>query len=978
MIVEDAPAGHDTAPARRDTSNLTLALTIGYVRARLGDAGVTSLLLTAGEERSLSDLCNEARWSTQDQKIALFEAAAELLDDPEVARQIGETVLEQQTGTAVRMVLRTVGSPAALCRSVAKAGAKFSSNYTCEAISVGREEAVISNRLHDGYQPHQMDCDYTAGLMSQIPGIFGLPLAVVSHEECQVHGAPACIYNLRWRARYRLPWRAARAHTEHLTEQLRLLSERHESLQSTVVDLISPAGVDTVLARITRRAADAVRAQRFVLALTHEDAEPTVHHDGMSHDEALRIAREVLIPTPDDHGGSRLIVDVASARHAYGRLAALYAPGHTFFAEERQLLTTYARQAAVALDAATALDEARHRGETAQTLLDLAQALAQTTTTDEVAQRLAEAVPAVTGAEHASVLLWEPDERRLTVRARSNAERATAARATPQTITAGDTPALAQFLGSLEPQHIQRRTSTDPYLIDWMEKGGMEEALVVPILNDGVLVGAISAHRSPDSPPLIDPRLLAARLAGLADQASLAFAKVRLLEQERDSVRRLELEEGRIKHLAYHDALTGLPNGRMFGEALDAGLVAAAAAHTSLAVLFCDLDRFKTVNDSLGHAQGDQLLRLAAARLSGCTREGDVLARLGGDEFTVLVSDLVNDEEAVAVGERILDALRKPFVVDGQELFLSVSVGTALFPDDGADADTLMKNADAAMYRAKAAGRDAQIRYKPVMNARARHLLALEADLHNALARGELEVHYQPELDVHGRIVAVEALARWPHPDLGWIPPNEFIPLAEQSGLILALDEWVLNEACGEARAWQDLGCPPIRVAVNLSAHQFSRLSLPGLVRSALTAADLSPDLLELELTETAAMGNPERVAVVLQELTQLGVHLAVDDYGTGYSICGHLKDFPIGRLKIDQSFVAGLPLDLYDCAIVSSTISLAHSIGMEVTAEGVETQEQADFLIARGCDLLQGFLFARPMPADQLVLQLEAQLAVS
>jgi diguanylate cyclase (GGDEF)-like protein len=477
---------------------------------------------------------------------------------------------------------------------------------------------------------------------------------------------------------------------------------------------------------------------------------------------------------------------------------------------------------------------------------------------------------------------------------------------------------------------------------------------------------------------LIDPRLLADRLAGLADQASLAFSKVRLLEQERDSVRRLELEEGRIKHLAYHDALTGLPNGRMFGETLDAALVSAAANGSSLAVLFCDLDRFKTVNDSFGHAQGDQLLRLAAARLSGCTRQGDLVARLGGDEFTVLLSDLKDDDEAVAVGERILDGLRQPFVVDGQELFLSVSVGSAFYPEDGEDADALLKNADVAMYRAKAAGRNSQVRYMPAMNARARDLLALETDLHNALARGELQVHYQPVLDATRRIVGVEALARWPHPELGWIPPSDFIPLAEESGLILALDEWVLNEACRQAKTWQDLGFPSLRVAVNLSAHQFSRPSLPDVVSSALAAAALAPELLELELTETAAMGQPDRVAVVLQELTKLGVHLAIDDYGTGYSICGHLKDFPISRLKIDRSFVAGLPLDRYDCAIVSSTISLAHSIGIEVTAEGVEDTAQADFLLALGCDLLQGYLFAKPMPADQLNRQLEAQFAVS
>ena len=312
------------APGERDSSNLTMALIIGYVRHHGGEAAVEALLETAGETRPMAELLNEGRWSSYEQKIRLFEAAIKVLGDPDAPRRIGAGVLEQQTGTAIRLMLRALGSPASVCRSVARASAKFSTNYTCQAVSVGRDGAVISNRLHDGYVPNIVDCLYTVGLLSQIPALFGLEPAEVLHEECQVRGAPACIYTLKWRARIRLPWARRKAKIAYLEEELRLLSERHEELHSSIVDLVSPADVDTVLDRITRRAAGAVRAQRFLLALCDDAGGVSVHHDGMSDDDAVRLASQVLGDEPDDGGGSRMIVDVESSRQFYGRLVALY------------------------------------------------------------------------------------------------------------------------------------------------------------------------------------------------------------------------------------------------------------------------------------------------------------------------------------------------------------------------------------------------------------------------------------------------------------------------------------------------------------------------------------------------------------------------------------------------------------------------------------------------------------------------------
>ncbi len=306
----------DPATPSRDSSNLTLALTVGYVRARAGTDAVDRLLELAGEDRPLSVLEDETGWSTQEQKVRLFEAAAEVLDDPLASRHIGETVLDQRTGASLKLLLRTLGSPAALFKSVAKASAKFSTNYTCEALTVGRREAVIVNRLHEGYEPHALDCAYTAGLLSTVPSVFGLPLATVEHEECQVRGAPACVYRLRWRPRSRLPWRAAKARHTDQADQLRVVTDRYEALQSTLADLVSPADVDTVLSRITRRAADAVRAQQFLLALVGDDGTPTLHFDGMTGEEAARLAKVVLADDRPRLGPSVLIADVASARRA--------------------------------------------------------------------------------------------------------------------------------------------------------------------------------------------------------------------------------------------------------------------------------------------------------------------------------------------------------------------------------------------------------------------------------------------------------------------------------------------------------------------------------------------------------------------------------------------------------------------------------------------------------------------------------------
>jgi len=426
--------------------------------------------------------------------------------------------------------------------------------------------------------------------------------------------------------------------------------------------------------------------------------------------------------------------------------------------------------------------------------------------------------------------------------------------------------------------------------------------------------------------------------------------------------------EETIRHLAYHDGLTGLPNRTLFEDRLTVTLAQARRKSRLAAVMFLDLDRFKVVNDTVGHAVGDSLLQSVAERLKGLVREGDTVARVGGDEFTVLLPEVGQVEDAVEVADRILETLRQPWRLNGHEFHITTSIGIAMCPGDGDDAESLLRNADTAMYRAKDRGRDNYKLYAPAMNSRIAERLALENSLRHALERGEFVVHYQPQVNIEaGRIVGVEALVRWQHPERGLVSPLEFIPVAEETGLIVPLGAWVLRTACAQNRAWQDAGLPPMRMAVNLSARQFQRHDLLETVAAALEETGLSPQYLQLEITEGVAMQDVDVTLAILRELREAGVQIAIDDFGTGHSSLSYLKRFPIDVVKIDQSFVQDLTVDPNDAAIASTIIVMAHALNLKVIAEGVETAEQLAFLRERDCDEMQGFLFSRPAPAAEL-----------
>lgn len=429
-----------------------------------------------------------------------------------------------------------------------------------------------------------------------------------------------------------------------------------------------------------------------------------------------------------------------------------------------------------------------------------------------------------------------------------------------------------------------------------------------------------------------------------------------------------------IQQLAHYDSLTGLPNRMLWTLRASSALQAARRHDDTLAVLFLDLDHFKTVNDSLGHNAGDALLKAVGSRLAHCLREEDILARLGGDEFAVLLPRLQRREDAALVAQKMLDAMSGTVEIGGHVLQPSLSIGIALFPDDGQDVETLLKHADTAMYGAKSAGRNTIRHFVESMNARAIERLTIENGLRRAIERGELSLHYQPQYDVVSeRFFGVEALLRWHSAELGMVPPDRFIPIAEETGIILPLGDWVLREACAHQRAWHGTPWEDLLVAVNISAIQFNHADFAERVERILRETGADPERIELEITETAIMGSGDDVVARLNELRALGLTLSLDDFGTGYSSLGRLHRLPIARLKLDRSFVQHLPSDQDNAAIANATLSMARALKLEVIAEGIETAAQKAYLFARGCRLMQGYLYSRPLPVDELQRFLDA-----
>ncbi|MCW2681141.1 MAG: diguanylate cyclase with sensor [Frankiales bacterium] len=935
--------------ASRETSSATTRLVLEYVRERLGEDGVRAVVTAAAVPYSLEQLQDPAEWVSYDTRIRLFQQATAALQEPGAMFEVGASALRAGINPSLIALLRALGSPRQVFRSLPRAVSKFSTTSTMQMLDMGKHHATIRYELHEGYEHSRLDCLYAQGLFSVVPQIFGLPAARIVHDECESDGAPACIYHVTWARRSRLRWRS-----EVVDPELEVLREQLDALQAVASDLVSIDRVEDVLQRITERAASAVLAPGYLLAVQspHSD-ERLVFSAGVGEARAAELAEALL--AGDDLGDQAVVVDVASSRRHHGRLAALHGDGQRGLADEARMLGVYARHAAVALDLLVAVDGSRRGEERATALLGLSHRLARAETTAEVTDVVAAALPGIVGSTSAAVLLWDGAAGELRTSAAEGVEPAHHEILLSSPLRPEEFPELVEMLARRQPK-VLLLPEVGPalnFLFSAIEVG---TCLAVPLMAGTDLLGVATASWSThdDSPKDIPEQL--ARLAGVADQAATALSNARLLET--------------IKHQSLHDDLTGLPNRVLFGDRLDHALRACARG-AGVAVLFCDLDRFKQVNDVLGHAAGDELLRQVAQRLLSALRPGDSVGRLSGDEFSVLLTSVSDIETAEQVAQRVVWCFDTPFRIDGRELRVTTSVGVAVHLGPEGRADRLLRAADSAMYVAKQRGRN-QISCAGDIPALTSAGPSLEQELVHALGNDELRLHYQPILalspDAAAVVVGQEALMRWEHPRLGLLPPAAFLPLAEESSLIVEVDLWAVRRACRQAQQWAtDPERSALRCSVNLSGRTLVDPRLVPAVRSALAEFDVHPRQLCLEVVESQSLVDLPSVVSRLTELRQMGVRTALDDFGTGYSTLSWLQQLPVDRIKLDRTFITDLPSEPAGL-LIRGVLALARELGIEVAAEGVETQEQLDALQAAGCPLVQGYLLGRPAPVAAVI----------
>lgn len=668
----------------RETAGVTMRLIVEFIRARFGDAALGRVLEVAGESRPLSMLEDERVWSTYDQKVALFAAAAEVTGRPDIARAIGETVLRSSVATTLRIALGLLGSPPTLLRAIPRANAKFSTAGSMWSEDVTATSATVHYRVREGFALSHFDCDYTIGLLTQVPALFDLPAAIVEHSECQVKGGAECVYKLRWPRRSRLPWARRRQSVAADT-----LFARLEQLQATLNDLVATDDVDEVLDAIAGRAGTAVNAERFILAVRLRDGEePRVRSDWFDPARAGRVTEDLLAGREVRLDGYRtLIADVRTSSRLYGRLAAFAA--EEFLDTEAQLLESYAGLAATALEAATALADADERRRTAETLLALARQLHRADTSEQIAGAVAVAANTVVGADVASTLIFTEGSDALQVAGFAGWPDDLIPLMPLVRVRPEDTPELEAILASPETPRVYEDDCPDPFLRVILQEFRTKRIAVVALRGTDRVHGVLIAGWLKGSETSGMEAGLLSKLSALADQATNALDKAELLEL--------------VRSQATSDALTGIANRRVVAERLDE-IVARTEPEGLSALLFIDLDGFKGVNDSLGHAAGDELLRTVAARLRRSVRTDDLVARLGGDEFTVLLDRVRGEEEALHLAEAVRADVAQPVVVRDHVVDIDCSIGIILIRPGVQNATEVLHAADAAMYGAKKSG----------------------------------------------------------------------------------------------------------------------------------------------------------------------------------------------------------------------------------------------------------------------------------
>ncbi|HEY2429494.1 MAG TPA: EAL domain-containing protein [Acidimicrobiales bacterium] len=917
---------------------------IGFLRLHAHPGTVAEVLRRAGETRSAEELCDDTTWSSYEQFRRLLEAAGDVLGDADQLAGIGLETFAKMAMPDYTAMLQALGSPAALYADLGPAARSLAAVVEVDGEELGETEWRLRQRFRHPWAPFKEYCWYSVGLFAVTPRLFGYPPAEVVEEECACDGAPACVFRVRWEV-IDEPVRRA----EYWETRAHVLEGRLETVQRTVSDLVSGQDLDDVLSGIVAAAARGLRAPRYLLAVGAPPAVARrVHAEGIPSFAAPGMADRLLAGQYDDDP-SCLVVDVSSTRGTYGRFAA-FNDGGGHLAQERSVLAAHARLAAAALDAGAAVEEARRQAATAQVLLELSTALAELVSTDEMAARLAQAVPAVVDCDRAVIVLGTQEEGTWRVAATYGYTDAAAQRMRGVTFAAEDPPAVAGVSILLREEAPGDTTAGA-----LMRATGSVANATLPIVSKGRLVGFICAGVTERPERLTGDPDLEDRLRGLAGQAATAISNAELLDQ--------------IRHQALHDTLTGLPNRALILERAERMLNRARRDHEPVAALFIDLDNFKDVNDTLGHAVGDELLKAVSARLAGVLRDsdtvgrmgGDTVGRLGGDEFVVLAEGISLAAGPELIAARVQDVLREPFRLPAYEgIPLSVSASIGIATGTATSAGDLLRDADIALYRAKAAGKSCYMLFAPEMQSEVLSRIELEMEL-RAGVEDQLFVVYQPIFDLEAmRISGAEALLRWRHPTRGVVRPGEFIPTLEETGMITDVGRWILREACCRAASWGG----GLSVSVNVSMRQLETDGLIADVAAALEESGLPAASLMVEVTETALMRDTEATVRRLSMLKDLGVRIAVDDFGTGYSSLAYLRRFPVDALKIDGSFVAGMNDSPESIALMHTLVQLGRGLGLETFAEGIEEPGQLARLQLERCRRGQGFLLSRPLEA--------------
>ena len=940
------------APAiEREMAPVLVRVLLRYVERNLGSAAAERAVRRAG----LGDLdelrvdVEGTRWFTRDEVLQLAAASAQLCRDDDIGRRVGEELVRTNIVDGMLPVLRASASVEAALPGFLNAGAKMAMTRRMSLVESSPGNAVIEASFEPASHAHPFFCGVVNGFYATMPWIYGACGSVVEIS-CQCRGDATCTFLLAWDVEPNDAEGDVRTIVgSDSVGRADPLLRRFEQLQDMAAALASAEDIPTVLDRVAELSALVVSAPRHILAVRTAEGDPLqVRQQGWGDDEEGAWATATRLDQGDVRP-NEVVVPVTSETGTFGVLAAIYSPGSTGGDVEQRLLASYAKSAASAIDAAAALESARRDRDTARALLALSRSLGVVTTQTEVVDTLADVLPAVLDSDKVWLWMWNAAEERLELAATSFA---LPDQDLPVVLWAAEVPGIQRLALHPEPAFLEvgtERAPIDRHLV----ATGTQWGAVVPIQARGDFLGVIVAgYREPlaaaDRDDLVD------RMEGLAGQAAAALDNARLLDRVRDQ--------------ALRDPMTGLPNRPLIEDRTAHALRSSARDGTHVGLLFVDLDRFKIVNDTLGHSAGDRLICRVADRIAESLRGADTLARLGGDEFVVLLPQIDGIGAATNVANRIVEGLREPFDFDGRRLFVSCSIGVAVSGEHGETYGDLLQHADAAMYEAKAHGRNTfEVRAKRVGRVDpGRTVLDLEADLHVAAERDELTLLYQPQIDFRTmKIVAVEALLRWDHHDLGRLAPDAFLPMAEESGLIVELDRWVRETAVAQAVRWVEQGTP-LRVAVNISTRDLHRPTLRDEISDLLRRSGLEPRLLELEITDRVVMSE-ERLPALLADFRSLGVRLAIDDFGTGTSVLGRLQRCPVDVLKIDKGFVQTITAANPDAPVVAALMSLAHELGMEVVAEGVETAFQGGLLRRLGGHLAQGYFFSPPVDADAI-----------